>query len=115
MSGTKQVTGVLSYNFDVLKEGTLTFMVMSEKDFELELIYTFLAELRESFISKYSYQRIETVRALELDNEFAPSMRLLMINYNSGQTSNKTKLILKDLEDLKDVVTSNLCEWGVGE
>lgn len=80
-------------------------MAMTEMGVEIELAYAFLTEMRQSFLQKFNFQRISTVsRAYALDDEFAPTIRLLMIRYNTDGARIKTKAIIQDVDELKNIV-----------
>lgn len=47
-------------------------------------------------------------RAHALDDEFAPTIRLIMIRYNTEGVRIKTKAIIQDMDELKNIVVKNL-------
>ena len=47
-------------------------------------------------------------RAHALDDEFAPTIRLIMIHYNTEGVRIKTKAIIQDMDELKNIVVKNL-------
>ena len=84
-------------------------MAMTEIGLELELVYAFLMEMRQNFLQKFNFQRISEVnRAHALDDEFAPTIRLIMIHYNTEGVRIKTKAIIQDMDELKNIVVKNL-------
>jgi len=84
----------------------LTYLCMSDTDFDRPLAFQFLSDIRERFVATYG-ERAKTAIAFAFNADFARVLQAQMEKYNSERDPKIAK-IRQQIGDVKDVMMDNI-------
>jgi len=88
----------------------LSFICLTDRDFKLEVAYSFLDTVKERFFKKYSLDTIG--RSVASGINFAEELKSIMDDTNANPEPDKSKAVISELSDVKNIAADNLSTVG---
>ncbi|KAK9717141.1 hypothetical protein K7432_006416, partial [Basidiobolus ranarum] len=95
------------YLFHYVCQDGIVYMCMADDSFGRRVPFAFLEDMKSRFLSSYSVDRAKTAPAYGM-NEFSRTIAKQMEFFSHNPNAYKVSQVLREIEQLKDVMVQNI-------
>jgi len=99
-----------NYLFHYIIEDRITYLCITEDDFERSKAFTFLADIKKRFLKTY-HARAQTALPYAMQSEFSRVLAAQMRHYSTTMSSTETSSMARveeELDELKGIMVRNI-------
>jgi len=99
-----------NYIFQTINENGFTYLCLTDIGYPKSRSQSFLDEIRDAFVAKYSYDQRSQAISYAMNDSFGPILKRKMDAYNQTKFDPKIDRIRKDAEETLNLMEINLDE-----
>ena len=96
------------YTFHCIDDDGITFLCMANVDTDRKVAYAYLSELKKIFYNSFDALEIQNARSYELEFSEQIKKKMEFFNENPMGFDDKSGEVIKDLNEVKNVMVENM-------
>ena len=96
------------YTFHCIDDEGITFLCMADEKTERKVAYAYLTEIKNVFYNTFDSLEIQNARSYELDFAETIKSKMEFFNENPVGFDNKSEEVMRDLQEVKNVMVENM-------
>jgi len=98
----------LNYLFHYVKEDGVTYLCITDDDFERARAFQFLTDVKHRFEQTYGRSRIHDALPYAMNSDFAPLLASEMKRYSESRDDDTLSRVEGQLDELKNIMVQNI-------